>query len=79
VGANPPVARNRILIERGFTYAYLILHEAAHILVPEDRRHGPSFIHFLQALYRAYLGLPLAAVREFLERHGLVASAVTVN
>jgi hypothetical protein len=37
------------------------------------------FIHVVQALYRAYLGLPLGAVRKFLESQGLAESAVAMN
>ena len=41
VGGFADIARNCIVIEDGFLYRYLILHECAHILVPHDRHHGP--------------------------------------
>jgi hypothetical protein len=45
IGGFADIARNCIVIEEGFLYRYLILHECAHILVPHDRRHGPAFIY----------------------------------
>jgi hypothetical protein len=71
IGGFADVKRHRIVIEKGCLYRFLVLHEAAHILVPEDRHHGPVFIYVLQTLYRTFLGVPEAAVRELLRRHGL--------
>jgi hypothetical protein len=71
VGGFADVKRHRIVIEKGCLYRFLVLHEAAHILVPEDRHHGPVFIYVLQTLYRTFLGVPEAAIRELLKRHGL--------
>jgi hypothetical protein len=71
IGGYADVARRRILIETGCLYAYLVLHEVAHILVPEDRRHGPAFIYILQMLYRAYLAIPEPAINALIEKHGL--------
>lgn len=71
VGGCADVARHRILIETGFLYAYLVLHEAAHILVPEDRRHGASFVHVLRILYGTCLGIPEEDMRGLMGRHGL--------
>jgi hypothetical protein len=71
IGGYADVARNRILIERGFLYAYLVLHEIAHILVPEDRRHGPAFIHILQTLYRIHLDIPDTDLRNLMREHDL--------
>jgi hypothetical protein len=71
VGGYADVARNRILIERGFLHAYLVLHEVAHILVPEDRLHGSSFVFVVQTLYRIYLGIPEASLCDLMHRHGL--------
>jgi hypothetical protein len=71
IGGYADVAHNRILIERGFLYAYLVLHEIAHILVPEDHQHGPAFIHVLQALYRTHLDIPDADLRDLMREHGL--------
>jgi hypothetical protein len=71
IGGYADVAENRILIEEGFLYRYLLLHEISHILVPEDLFHGPAFIYVLQMLYRICLGIPEDAIRTSLEAHGL--------
>jgi hypothetical protein len=71
VGGYADVARNCIVIEQGFLYRYLILHESAHILVPHDRCHGPAFTYTLQLLYRHFIGVPESAIRRHLRRHGL--------
>ncbi len=73
VGGFADVANHRIAIEKGYLYRFLILHESAHLLVPEDRRHGPAFTYMLQLLYRSFIGIPEDAVRRFLHRHGLPA------
>lgn len=71
VGGYADVANHRIAIERGYLYRFLVLHEAAHLLAPEDRRHGPAFTYILQLLYRSFIGVPEEAIRRFLRRHGL--------
>src|SRR5689334_17627410 len=73
VGGFADVANHRIAIEKGYLYRFLVLHESAHLLVPEDRRHGPAFTYILQLLYRSFVGIPEEAVRGFLTRHGLPA------
>lgn len=73
VGGFADVANHRIAIEKGYLYRFLVLHEAAHLMVPEDRRHGPAFTYILQLLYRSFIGIPEEAVRGFLSRHGLPA------
>jgi hypothetical protein len=79
IGGYADVARNRILIEIGSLYAYLVLHEVAHILVPEDRQHGPAFTYVLQNLYRSYLDIPDGTVRALLEEHGLPIHTARAN
>jgi hypothetical protein len=71
VGGFADVANHRIAIEKGYLYRFLVLHESAHLIVPEDRRHGPAFTFILQLLYRSFVGIPEEAVRGFLTRHGL--------
>jgi hypothetical protein len=71
VGGFADVARNRMLIEKGCLYRFLVLHESAHLLVPGDRQHGATFTYILQMLYRTFIGVPERAVRELLLRHGL--------
>jgi hypothetical protein len=71
VGGFADVKRHRIVIENGCLYRFLVLHEAAHILVPEDRDHGPVFIYVLQVLYRIFLGVPEEAISDLLKQHGL--------
>jgi hypothetical protein len=73
VGGFADVANHRIAIERGFLYRFLVLHESAHLLVPEDRNHGPAFTYILQLLYRSFIDIPEEALRRFLRRHGLPA------
>jgi hypothetical protein len=73
VGGFADVANHRIAIETGYLYRFLVLHESAHLIVPEDRRHGPAFTYILQLLYRSFIGIPEEAVRSFLARHGLPA------
>ena len=73
VGGFADVANHRIAIERGYLYRFLVLHESAHLLVPQDRQHGPGFTYILQLLYRSFIGIPEEAVRRFLMRHGLPA------
>lgn len=73
IGGFADIHNHRIAIERGFLYRFLVLHEAAHLIVPEDRRHGPAFTYILQLLYRSFIGVPEEAVRRFLGRHGLPA------
>jgi hypothetical protein len=73
VGGFADVANHRIAIEKGYLYRFLVLHESAHLIVPEDRRHGPAFTYILQLLYRSFVGIPEEAVRGFLTRHGLPA------
>ena len=71
VGGYADVANHRIAIERGHLYRFLVLHESAHLIVPEDRRHGPAFTFVLQLLYRSFIGIPEETVRQFLRRHRL--------
>ena len=71
VGGFADIDGHRILIEDGCLYRYLILHECAHLLAPADRHHGPAYISVLQALYRSFVGIPEATIRESLLRHGL--------
>lgn len=71
VGGFADVANHRISIERGHLYRFLVLHESAHLIVPQDRRHGPGFTFVLQLLYRSFIGIPEEAVRHFLRRHRL--------
>jgi hypothetical protein len=71
VGGFADVASNRILIEDGCLYRFLILHESAHLLVPTDRCHGAMFTYLLQILYRIFIGIPEYPVRKLLRRHGL--------
>lgn len=73
VGGYADVKNHRIAIETGYLYRFLVLHEAAHLIVPEDRRHGPAFTYTLQLLYRSFIGIPEDAMRRFLNRHGLPA------
>jgi len=73
VGGFADVANHRIAIENGYLYRFLVLHESAHLLVPQDRRHGPGFTYVLQLLYRSFVGIPEEVVRRFLTRHGLPA------
>jgi len=73
IGGFADIKNHRIAIERGFLYRFLVLHEVAHLIVPEDRRHGPAFTYILQLLYRSFIGIPEEAVRHFLGRHGLPA------
>ena len=73
IGGFADVRNHRIAIEKGFLYRFLVLHELAHLIVPEDRRHGPAFTYILQLLYRSFIGVPEEAVRRFLGRHGLPA------
>jgi hypothetical protein len=65
------VERNRIFIERGCLYRFLVLHECAHLLIPGDLRHGPAFTYVVQGLYRAFLRIPEQAMVRFLRRHDL--------
>ena len=74
VGGYADIANHRIAIERGHLYRFLVLHEAAHLIVPADRLHGPGFTFILQLLYRSFIGIPEETVRQYLERHGLPAS-----
>lgn len=71
VGGYADVEGNRIMIEEGCLYRFLVLHEAAHLLVPADRRHGSAFTYVLQMLYRIFIGIPEQAVLDLLLRHGL--------
>jgi len=71
IGGYADVANHTIKIEDGYLYRFLILHECAHILVPADRKHGAAFTYVLQLLYRAFIGIPEATMRHYLERHGL--------
>ena len=71
IGGYADVARNTVLIETGFLYRFLVIHECAHILVPHDRKHGPAFTYVLQLLYRSYIGIPEEAVQRHLRAHGL--------
>lgn len=73
IGGFADIRNHRIAIERGYLYRFLVLHEAAHLIVPEDRRHGPAFTYVLQLLYRSFIGVPEEAVRRLLGRHGLPA------
>ena len=71
VGGFADIANHRIAIERGYLYRFLVLHESAHLIVPEDRRHGPAFTYILQLLYRSFIGVPEEAMRHLLRRHRL--------
>ena len=77
VGGFADVANHRIAIEKGYLYRFLVLHESAHLIVPEDRRHGPAFTYILQLLYRSFVGIPEEAVRNFLAHHGLPTYTAT--
>jgi hypothetical protein len=71
IGGYADVVRNVIFIEEGFLHVYLILHEIAHVLVPEDRLHGAAFIHVAKALYGAHLDIPEADLVALMRRHRL--------
>jgi hypothetical protein len=71
IGGFADVANHRIAIERGHIYRFLVLHEAAHLVVPDDRRHGPAFTFVAQLLYRSFIAIPEEAVRRGLAHHGL--------
>jgi hypothetical protein len=71
IGGFADIPGNRILIEDGCLYRFLILHESAHLLVPTDQRHGAMFTYVLQILYRMFIGIPEHPIRELLECHGL--------
>jgi hypothetical protein len=71
IGGFADVARHTIKIEDGYLYRFLVLHECAHILVPDDKKHGPAFTYVLQLLYRACIGIPAGAMQHYLEKHGL--------
>jgi hypothetical protein len=71
IGGYADVANHTIKIEDGYLYRFLILHECAHILVPDDKKHGAAFTYVLQLLYRAFIGIPEGAMRHYLEKHGL--------
>lgn len=71
VGGYADIRNHRIAIERGHLYRFLVLHESAHLIVPDDRRHGPGFTFVLQLLYRSFLGIPEDAARLLLLKHGL--------
>jgi hypothetical protein len=73
VGGFADIANHRIAIERGYLYRFLVLHESAHLIVPDDRRHGPAFTYVLQLLYRSFIGVPEEAMRRLLRRHRLPA------
>jgi hypothetical protein len=71
IGGFADVASHTIKIETGYLYRFLVLHECAHILIPEDKMHGPGFTYVLQLLYRAFIGVPVDAMQQCLARHGL--------
>jgi hypothetical protein len=71
VGGFADLARHRIAIERGYLYRFLVLHESAHFIVPQDRLHGPGFLYVLQLLYRDVIGVPEDATRRYLRKHAL--------
>jgi hypothetical protein len=71
IGGWADAAGHRILIEDGFLHAYLLLHEAAHLLVPEDRQHGATFIRVARALYSAFLRIPDDELAALARAHGL--------
>lgn len=71
IGGFADVAAHAIKIETGYLYRFLILHECAHILIPEDKQHGPGFTYVLQLLYRGFIGIPAHAMQQFLRKHGL--------
>jgi hypothetical protein len=71
IGGFADVANHRIAIERGHLYRFLVLHEAAHLVVPEDRLHGPAFTFVAQLLYRSFIGIPEDAIERCLVRNGL--------
>jgi hypothetical protein len=73
IGAYADIRKHEILVERGYLYRFLVLHECAHLLVPQDRMHGPAFTYMLQFLYRSVLGIPEEPVRDLLHRHELPA------
>jgi hypothetical protein len=76
IGGWADAAGHRILIEDGFLHAYLLLHEAAHLLVPEDRRHGAAFIRVARSLYSAFLGIPDGDLAARARAHGLPVEAI---
>jgi hypothetical protein len=71
IGGFADVANHLIAIETGFLYRFLVLHESAHLLVPEDRLHGAAFLHVLTYLYRHFIGVPETPVRHLLQAHRL--------
>lgn len=71
VGGYANLEYNYILIETGFLYRFLVLHECAHILAPADRNHGPAFIAVLEFLYRQHVAISREAILRHLRRHGL--------
>jgi hypothetical protein len=76
IGGWADAAGHRILIEDGFLHAFLLLHEAAHLLVPEDRQHGAAFIRVARTLYSTFLGIPDDDLAVLARAHGLPDEAV---
>jgi hypothetical protein len=71
IGGFADVANHLIAIETGFLYRFLVLHECAHLLVPEDRLHGGTFLYVLTYLYQHFIGIPEMPARRLLQTHGL--------
>jgi hypothetical protein len=71
IGGFADFARRLVLIERSALHRYLVLHESAHFLMPQDLWHGPGFLHVLQFLYRNLIGVPDEAIRWFMRLHAL--------
>lgn len=74
VGGFADIAGHRILIEKGCLYRFLILHEAAHILMPHDLYHGPAFLGVLWQLYRDFIGISESHLTDLARKRGLPSS-----
>lgn len=79
VGGFADVLSNSILIEKGCLYRFLILHESAHLLIPDDLNHGAAIMYVLSILYHQHIGIPLQAIYKTLDEYRLPTWMFTVE
>ena len=72
--ADADYGRHRIAVDSPVLRRHWVLHEAAHLLLPDHRNHGPMFARTLFQLWERWLGVPVAHAEQLAKQHGIAVA-----